>query len=230
MYLFQIHLIAAVKRQPSSVSLDYTNIRPDQLTWLLKRLFDLKSLSLQNSSCSLVQSFQPSFPFLASLDLSWLSNFTHGHLSLLLTSPLSLKPGTRQNATRFPKLQQLKLAGTLVTDDSVKLISQHLKVLNLLDLSFCINISDSSIAYITKPLENITETDVPEDMQKPCDKTDTLKNNMEVDSEPLNHNCTIQTFPLQHLTTLSINNCVWISSDVASQSHRPSLTIYHCCD
>lgn len=236
----QVHLIAAVKRQPGRVDLSHTNVRKDQLEWLLQRLFELKELRLQNCSSVLLDCFKAAFPFLTHLDLSWLSTFNHLHLNNLFSSQLQQHPGVDSTTARFANLLEFRIAGTEVDDSSIKLISQHLRRLRLLDISFCINVTHHTITFLTNPLQHIPEDEQSEKVSPANNiKANGLPCGTPVNAMPNvlraadNETATTTTdqysayiyCPLPQLTTLLIKGCNWIDSQVLLDSQRPNLQI-----
>ena len=236
-----------VKRQPAFLSLDHTNVGKEQLEWLLQRLFELQGLSLQNCSRALVHSFHGSFAFLSCLDLSWLSSFNHTNLTTLLTSPVTQAPGSQQISSRFQNLLELRVAGTEVDDHSVLLICQRLKRLTLLDLSFCIHVSDDSVSHLTSPLQDIPQDDQDEEQSPernnssskapkpsyatpPCSTAHKVHKDFKAASTESAGDPAYTYCPLPKLTTLLLMGCAWINSQLVLQSQRPNLKIVHCIE
>lgn len=156
----QTHIIGMVKRQPDSLKLDNVIMTQQQLTWLLARIPQLKTLSLSSCSWSTVSALCFSCcPLLTTLNLNWMLGLSHQHFRDLVTPPTDLRPGMN-DVSRFHNLRTLRLAGTEIEDESLQLIPQHLTQLRDLDISYCPRVTNEGIkklveannAVITKSL------------------------------------------------------------------------------
>lgn len=142
-------LMATVQRQPVSLNLSWTNISKHQLSWLVARLLQLETLFLKGCSTAIVSSLCTCYcPLLSSLDISWVEGLTDSFIRKLLASPPDSKPGFGESKTRLCQLQELRVAGTDVSDISIRLFVHHLSQLSHLDLSHCHKVTDMGIAIL----------------------------------------------------------------------------------
>ncbi|XP_076334005.1 lysine-specific demethylase 2A-like isoform X2 [Tachypleus tridentatus] len=142
-------LMGIVRRQPISLNLSWTNISQRQLSWLIARLSRLKALVLNGCSAAAVSSLHTCYcPLLSSLDISWVEGLTDTSIRELLSSPPDSHPGFAESKTRLHKLQKVRLAGTDISDVSVRLLAHHLSLLSCIDLSNCHKVTDMGIAVL----------------------------------------------------------------------------------
>jgi len=117
--------------------LSQTNVSYKQLKWIAERSPNLRKLILVRSSWSAVGALtSASCPHLTSLDISWTSGITDKHVKYLLSVPLDAKPGQDVRESRLRFLSELSLAGTEITDASLKMLKGALLDLNDIDVSF----------------------------------------------------------------------------------------------
>ncbi|KAM0725100.1 JmjC domain-containing histone demethylation protein 1 [Formica fusca] len=148
--LRSIHLTAIIRRQPESLSLDWTKINKMQLAWLLSRLPQLRTLSLQGCTWSGIRALKScSCPPLETLNLSYVTYLNDAVLQEVLDSPTDSRPGLIDKTSRLKHLKNLSLAGCDLTDRGVKYIIQHLLDLETLDLSSIGRLTDSGVAQLT---------------------------------------------------------------------------------
>ena len=144
------HLVGVVRRQPQSLDLSFCNISRKQLEWLVSRLPQLRHLNLAGNSWAAVSALcSSSCPLLFSLDLRWVQGIRDPCLRDLLNPPTDHRPGVDDTRSRLYRLQSLLLAGSDVSDASVKVIVQQLNRLVRLDLSYCTMVSDASVACLS---------------------------------------------------------------------------------
>lgn len=149
--IVQAHLIGIVKRQPRTLNLNSVVMTQHQLLWLSARLPQLKYLSLVSCSWATVSALCFSTcPLLHTLDLSWMLNLTEEHFHDLLTPPTDRRPGMKA-ISRLHRLKTLAVTGTEITDNSVQTMVVHLTHLEVLDISYCTNITDQGIKHLTDP-------------------------------------------------------------------------------
>ena len=89
------YLSLIVQRQPTKLVLDGSVVSKQQLTWLLPRIPQTRTLSLQGLeySTSVVALNTVNCPMLQDLDLSFVANFNDMALFKLLSSPKDSRPG-----------------------------------------------------------------------------------------------------------------------------------------
>ncbi|XP_026462710.1 jmjC domain-containing histone demethylation protein 1-like [Ctenocephalides felis] len=142
-------LSGIIRRQPEHLILDWTTIAKRQLIWLLARLPTLKILSLQGNPASGVIGLRTCYcPPIHDLDLSFVQSFNDAALRDILSPPLDSRPGLADSKTRLRHLRILKLAGTDISDISLRYITQNLQQITNLDLSSCQRITDAGIAQL----------------------------------------------------------------------------------
>lgn len=150
------HYHAIARRQPESLSLDWTNISKPHLSWLLNRLPQLRTLSLQGCAWNDVRALKScSCPPLETLNLSYVTSLDDAALQEVLDSPTDSRPGLIDKTSRLKHLKNLLLAGCDLTDRGVKYIVQHLLDLEDLDLSSIGRLTDSGVAQLAS-LPNLT--------------------------------------------------------------------------
>lgn len=146
------HLTGITRRQPVRLTLNWTNVTKRQLAWLLTRLPQLRSLSLQGCTWSGVCALRTcACPPLTSLDLSHVSNLNDSSLREVLSPPTDSRPGLIDKTSRLKYLRNLSLAGCDITDVALRYVSQHLPHLENLDLSSCGRVTDAGVAQLAAP-------------------------------------------------------------------------------
>lgn len=160
------HLLSLiVQRQPLDLCLDWSVVSKQQLTWLLPRIPQTRSLSLVglDFNNSVIALNTVNCPMLTTLDLSYVSNFNDAALYKLLSSPKDSRPGLLDKKSRMKMLKVLRVAGTEVTDVGMRYITQFLNSLQVLDISSCWKISDAGLAQLamaeSKTMETLQELD-----------------------------------------------------------------------
>lgn len=142
-------LSGIVRRQPEHLVLDWTVIAKRQLVWLLARLPALKILSLQGNPSAGVIGLRTCYcPPIHELDLSFVQSFNDAALRDIVSPPLDSRPGLTDSKTRLRHLRTLKLAGTDISDISMRYITQNLQQITKLDLSSCQRVTDAGIAQL----------------------------------------------------------------------------------
>ena len=84
-----------VQRQPLKLKLDFCNVSKQQLSWLLPRIQQTRSLSLRGiefGSC-IIALASVTTPMLQELDLSFVIGLSDGALFKILSSPRDSRPG-----------------------------------------------------------------------------------------------------------------------------------------
>lgn len=148
--LRSLHLTIIIRRQPEYLSLDWTNINKMQLAWLLSRLPQLRTLSLQGCTWAGVRALKScSCPPLEKLNLSYVTSLNDAVLEEILDSPTDSRPGLIDKTSRLKHLKHLSVAGCDLTDRGVKYIVQYLSDLETLDLSSIGRLTDSGVAHLT---------------------------------------------------------------------------------
>ncbi|XP_071566399.1 jmjC domain-containing histone demethylation protein 1 [Temnothorax nylanderi] len=148
--LRSLHLTVVIRRQPECLSLDWTNINKMQLAWLLSRLPQLRTLSLQGCTWAGVRALKScSCPPLEKLNLNYVTSLNDAVLQEILDSPTDSRPGLIDKTSRLKHLKNLSLAGSDLTDRGVRYIVQHLLDLETLDLSSIGRLTDSGVAHLT---------------------------------------------------------------------------------
>ncbi|KAG1651383.1 Lysine-specific demethylase 2B [Nymphon striatum] len=149
--LTNMHLMGIVRRQPISLDLGWTNISRKQLSWLIPRFPQIRSLSLAGCSWAAVSALcSADCPLLSSLDLNWVEGLSDSTIRDILSKPPSctVRPGFIENKTRFRNLIEIKLAGADISDVSVRLLVQNLSLLSSFSISQCRKITDMGIAVL----------------------------------------------------------------------------------
>lgn len=138
-----------VRRQPLHLNLSWTKTSKSQLSWLLARLPQLESLSLSGCPPSTTSALcSCNCPLIKSIDLSWVNSINDNLIKDLLSSPPDSRPGLLDTKTRLRSLTEVKLAGSDISDVSVRLLSNHLPQLARLDLSNCHKVTDMGVAVL----------------------------------------------------------------------------------
>lgn len=157
-HLTASHLTGIARRQPESLCLDWSDVTKRQLAWLLGRLTQLRSLSLQGCAWANVSVLRSCIcPPLHNLDLSHVSGLNDFSLREMLSPPTDSRPGLIDKTSRLKYLKSLSLAGCDVTDVALRYIAQHLPHIESLDLSSCGRLTDAGVAQLTtSPAHAIT--------------------------------------------------------------------------
>ncbi|KAK9305490.1 hypothetical protein QLX08_003504 [Tetragonisca angustula] len=151
-HLTALHLTGIIRRQPENLSLDWTNVTKRQLAWLLSRLPQLRTLSLQGCTWTGVCALRScTCPPLVTLDLSHISGLNDSSLREVLSPPTDSRPGLIDKTSRLKHLKNLSLAGCDITDVALRYIVQHLPYLETLDLSSCGRVTDAGVAQLATP-------------------------------------------------------------------------------
>ncbi|CAH1801472.1 unnamed protein product [Owenia fusiformis] len=146
----QQHLIGVVLRQPQSLDLSYTNISHKQLQWLVARIPQLKSLSLDGNSWSSISALCSSqCPLLETLDINWCTGVKDDCVRDLVSPPCDHRPGVK-DISRLNNLKTLRIAGCDITDDVISVMTLRLASLQNLDLSYCVQLTDNAVQTIAK--------------------------------------------------------------------------------
>ena len=128
-------LVSIVRRQPLNLDLSWTQVSKRQIAWLMPRLPQLQTLSLSGCSAAAASALVScNTPLLKSLDLSWIDAFDDDLLRDLTSSPADQRPGLVETKTRLRTLHELNVAGSEITDASLRLMSMHLPNLIRVDL------------------------------------------------------------------------------------------------
>lgn len=147
----QAHLIGVVKRQPQRLDLSHTNIRHNQLEWLIARLPHLRHLNLSGNSWAAVSALCSSYcPLLARLDLAWVSGVHDACLRDLLSPPTDRRPGTDNATSRFHNCTEVSLTGSDITDAALSTLKHNAPKMEVLGLSCCVKITDSGIEILSQ--------------------------------------------------------------------------------
>jgi hypothetical protein len=142
-------LISIVRRQPEHLDLSWSKVSKRQISWLMPRLPQLQTLSLSGCSAAAAAALVScNTPLLKSLDLSWIDAFDDDLMRDLMSSPADQRPGLVETKTRLRLLQEISVAGSEITDASLRLMAVHLPNLSRIDLSNCTRITDSGIAFL----------------------------------------------------------------------------------
>nr|KAG5691894.1 hypothetical protein BaRGS_033340 [Batillaria attramentaria] len=142
----QTHLCGSVLRQPRSLDLTNAAISYKQLAWLVARLPQLKELSLSGQPWATISALcSPNTPLLRSLTVSWATGIQPACFEELIEPPVGVKPGLTPSLSRLHQLRYLDLSGTEINDSSLELISAHLPLLEVLNLTCCMRITDAGL-------------------------------------------------------------------------------------
>jgi len=144
-----VHLTAIIRRQPEKLILDWSDINKMQLVWLLSRLPQLRSLSLEGCSWASIRVLRScSCPPLSTLNLSYVISLNDNSLQEILESPSDSRPGLIDKTSRLKHLKNLSLAGCDISDEGVKYLVQYLPDLETLDLSSHGRLTDAGVAHL----------------------------------------------------------------------------------
>lgn len=145
----QCHLVGVVKRQPHVLNLSWTNISYRQLSWLAARLPHLKQLYLEGNSWAAASSLcSSSCPLLHVLNMKWVSGIKDPCIRDLISPPVDHRPGVDDTTSRLKQCRDLSLAGSDITDSSLRVIVQNLPYLKKLDLSFCTRLTNEGLQLL----------------------------------------------------------------------------------
>lgn len=146
-----------VRRQPEILILDWSPTSKHQLAWLICRLSGLKELSLRSVNVQTALALKSCYcPPLNILDISFVSGLNDGALREILGPNNDARRGLTDEKTRLRNLKVLKLAGTEITDVSMRYITQYLPQVINLDVSSCQRITDAGIAQLsTRPAATV---------------------------------------------------------------------------
>lgn len=142
-------LRAIVRRQPETLSLDWSNLAKRQLGWIVSRLPALKNLSIQGTQIATVLGLHTCLcPPLQVLDLSFVRCLNDGAIRDILSPPKDSRPGMTDSKSRLRNLKVLKLAGTDISDIALRYITQGVPSLIHLNISSCQRVTDAGVAQI----------------------------------------------------------------------------------
>ncbi len=145
----QGHLVGVVRRQPKSLDLSWSNPSRRQLEWLLARLPHVKRINLAGNSWAAINAMcSSSSPLLHVLDLSWVEGLCDPCVQDLFSPPVDHRPGVDDSMSRLHRLQHLDLTGTDISDVAVEVLLRHVKHLQKLNLSYCVRITDQTLANV----------------------------------------------------------------------------------
>ena len=145
------HLLSiTVQKQPAKLVLDWTNLVKPQLSWLLPRLPQTKSLSLVGLEYNLTVSAMTTCncPVLHELDLSYVANLSDASLHKLLTTPQDSRPGLLDKKSRLKNLHKLCVNNTEVGDISLRYLTQYLPQLTYLGVAGCWKLTNAGLAML----------------------------------------------------------------------------------
>lgn len=147
------NLQGVVRRQPVSITLDWSTTSTKQLGWLLPRIPQLQALSLQGCAwLNCVSALRTcACPALSVLDLSFVSGLNDSYLREILSPPIDSRPGLADSRSRLRGLRELLLAGCDISDVSLRYIVQYLRGVEQLSISSCYKITDAGIAQLATP-------------------------------------------------------------------------------
>ncbi|XP_028998720.1 lysine (K)-specific demethylase 2Aa isoform X2 [Betta splendens] len=153
-------LAGIVKRQPTSLDLSWTPLAKRQLNCLLTRLPGLRELRLTGLPWSCLSALvSPTLPYLRLLDLRWCEGITDSQIKDIITPPDS-----ESTRSRLRNIVTLRLSGLDVSESTLRLLQRHMPQLERLDLAYCRDITDSSIALLasagTHTRNNLSELTV----------------------------------------------------------------------
>jgi len=145
------HLLSTtVQKQPVKLILDWTNLIKAQLSWLLPRLPQTRSLSVVGLEFNLTVSALATCncPVLQELNLSYVANLTDAALHKLLTTPRDSRPGLLDKKSRLKNLRKLSVRNTEVGDISLRYMTQYLPHLVSLSLGGCWKLTNDGLAML----------------------------------------------------------------------------------
>ena len=114
-------LRGVVRRQPSAVVFNWTNVSKQQLFWFISRLPHLKELHLQGVPWTTVAALKTCMcPTLVTLDLGYVGGLTDAALREILAPPVDSRPGLTDSKSRLRQLRSLCLAGASLSDVALR--------------------------------------------------------------------------------------------------------------
>jgi len=136
----------AVNVKPETIILDNTNVKNQQLSWMLPKIPSLRNISLAGLEFGSQVCFLSSVstPLLTELNLSYVSGLTDAAINKMLI----LQDGKKSALTN---LRRLYLNNTDISDIALRYISQHLQYLSHLSLANCIKITNAGLAQVGDP-------------------------------------------------------------------------------
>ena len=144
----QKHLIGTVCRQPRHLNLTSAFFSYKQFSWLLARLPQLKELVVSNCCWAALSALcSSSCPLLQLIDLSWTSGVHEECFRDLILPPADRKPGMK-DISRLSKIKSFIACGTEITDNVMNILKEHVPLLEILDLSYCMKITDQTVANL----------------------------------------------------------------------------------
>ena len=145
-----------VRRQPSKITCSWVIITEEQLKWLLTRLPQLSEAEFEGLSWGEVRCLATCYsPPLVKLNLGFCEGINDDAIKQFLSSPVSRRPGFRNHqASRMKSITHLSLAGSFISDISMKAICSELQLIHL-DISNSVLVTEETIHVI---VENLKET------------------------------------------------------------------------
>jgi len=139
-------LSVVAKYQPSKLILGFTNTSKQQLTWLLPRLPNTKSLSLQGLDWSTAVSAltSSSCPAFSSLNLRSVMGMNDSCISALF------RPRDNKRSP-LSSLRHLDLSHIEISDISLRYLAQFLPSLTSLNLTGCVKLTDAGLVQLGDP-------------------------------------------------------------------------------
>lgn len=190
------------------------------MSWLMERLFRLQRLQLEACPWSAISClcFSSSCPVLTHLDLSWVSHLNDHLLKALLSAPTDNKPGVISSGCRLQNCVELKLVGTEIGDASLELISRTLKKLQVLDLSYCVEVTPRALEFLAN---GVSPSLAPANQQIPSKhQPQMLLSNKQPQSK--HSPITVQGGPSSHQPLAAAHNpCIQSASSSSSSSSSP---------
>ncbi|KAK3599372.1 hypothetical protein CHS0354_036378 [Potamilus streckersoni] len=148
--IVEVHLMGIVRRQPLTLNLSSVVMTQKQLDWLVTRIPQLKHLDVSKCSWATISALCSSTcPLLHSLNMNWASSLKDQFFEDLVTLPVDRRPALK-NISRLSQLTKLGVAGTEITDISLRLMTEYLPKLQEVDVSYCIRVTDEGINILTK--------------------------------------------------------------------------------
>ncbi|KZS21040.1 JmjC domain-containing Histone demethylation protein 1 [Daphnia magna] len=145
--LTPIMLAGIIRRQPRCLVMDWSSFSHQQCAWLMDRLPNLTTLSMQGCNASVLDALKlPSLtpaalsrafqPKLTVLDLSWVSGLNDILIEKFIL-PSSLH--------RLSNIRQLALAGSQLTDKSLIAFATSFPALDSLCLAYCLQLTSHGL-------------------------------------------------------------------------------------
>lgn len=157
-----VQLEGIVRRQPSKLTLNWVIISQEQLKWLLTRLPQLSEAEFEGLSWGEVRCLSTCYsPPLVKLNLNFCEGVNDDAIKQFLSSPVSRRPGFRNHqASRMKSITHLSLAGSFISDVSIKALCSELQLIHL-DISNCMLVTENTIEIIaSKQSETLESLDV----------------------------------------------------------------------